>query len=458
MYSDSEIKKVLNQALSRGGEFSEIFVEKNATQSLVCEDNKLEKIRSGYDQGAAIRVIVGSQTAYGYSNDLSYNSLMQVAEAVSQAVSAQKHAMDIDLRKPEANFHPVAQLPQQISVSKKAETVMAANDAARSMSGDIKQVTASYADAHQEVSIFNSLGLRVSDRRVRTRFAVNCIAARDGVIQTGSEAPGGHVGFEFFSSTQPVDIATTAAKRALLALNAKPAPAGEFTVVLAGEAGGTMVHEACGHALEGDFIYKKTSIFSDSLGKKVVSPLVTVVDDGTLSGHFGTLGYDDEGTPTQKNTLIENGVIKKFMCDRISANMLGVIPTGNGRRESYRNRPVPRMTNTYIAAGSTRSAEILASVKDGIFVKKMGGGQVDITNGDFVFEVTEGYRIRNGVLSEPLRGATLVGNGPQVLSIVDMVGDDLHFIPGMCGKYDTAPVTDGQPTLRIPKITVGGIA
>jgi TldD protein len=315
-----------------------------------------------------------------------------------------------------------------------------------------------YGDTTQDIFIANSDGLQVSDTRTRIRMYVECVAAQKETVQTGMEAPGAHAGLEFFNLNRADEIAATAARRAILNLSARPAPAGTFMVVLAGEAGGTLVHEACGHALEADFIYKKTSIFTDQLNKQVVSPLVTVIDDGTLPGYFGTLGYDDEGTRTNKNILIENGIIKKFMNDRLSAKILNVPATGNGRRESYRNKPVPRMTNTYIAAGNSKPEDIIASVQDGILVKKMGGGQVDITNGDFVFEVTEGYLIKNGKVTDPIRGATLVGNGPQTLSLVDQVGNDLSFIPGICGKYDSAPVTDGLPTLRIKELVVGGIA
>ena len=459
MYSDAHLKKVLNKALSHGGDFAEIFLEKSKSNAIFLDDNRIEKVKSDYDQGVAIRVIAGEQTAYGYTNDLSEEKLLETAQAVSESLALGKNDIEINLSSlAPSRVQNILNQPEKIKMDQKVKFLNTANDTARQYDSRIKQVTARYGDTTQEVFIANSEGFKVSDTRTRIRMYVECVAKDQKIIQTGMEAPGAHAGLEFFEMNRAENIAATAARRAILNLSARPAPAGTFMVVLAGEAGGTLVHEACGHALEADFIYKKTSIFTNQLNKQVVSPLVTVVDDGTLPGYFGTLGYDDEGTRTNKNILIENGVIKKFMNDRLSAKILNVPATGNGRRESYRNKPVPRMTNTYIAAGSSRPEDIIASVQDGILIKKMGGGQVDITNGDFVFEVTEGYLIKNGKVTDPIRGATLVGNGPQTLGLVDMVGNDLSFIPGICGKYDSAPFTDCFPTLRIKELVVGGIA
>jgi len=459
MYSDAFLKKALNKALSRGGDFAEIFLEKSKSNSILLEDNRIEKVKSDYDQGVAVRVIAGEQTAYGYTNDLSEEKLMQTAQAVSESLAMGKKDAEINLTQQQpVRVQTIQDAPEKTSIAQKAKFLNTANDTARKFDSRIKQVSVRYGDTTQDIFIANSDGLKAADTRTRIRMYVECVASHQQTVQTGMEAPGAHAGLEFFNLNSAEAIASTAARRAILNLSARPAPAGTFMVVLAGEAGGTLVHEACGHALEADFIYKKTSIFTNKIGKQVVSPLVTVIDDGTLPGYFGTLGYDDEGTRTNKNILIENGIIKKFMNDRLSAKILNVLPTGNGRRESYRNKPVPRMTNTYIAAGNSKPEDIVASVQDGILVKKMGGGQVDITNGDFVFEVTEGYLIKNGKVTDPIRGATLVGNGPQTLGLVDMVGNDLSFIPGICGKYDSAPVTDGLPTLRIKELVVGGIA
>jgi TldD protein len=275
-------------------------------------------------------------------------------------------------------------------------------------------------------------------------------------MQTGYEAPGGSCGFELLDEYPPEEMARLAAERALLMLTAKHAPAGKMQVVLAAEAGGTLIHEACGHAFEADFILKGTSVYLGKQSKKVASPLITVYDDGTLKGKFGTYRFDDEGSPSNNTVLIEKGILKNYLTDYYNGKALNLPLSGNGRRESYRSHPIPRMTNTYIAPGKSLPQEIIDSVKDGLLVRKMGGGEVDVTNGDFVFEVTEGYLIENGKIKHPVRGAILIGNGPRVLESIDMVGEDLEFQTGVCGKFDHAPVADGQPTIRIPEIVVGG--
>lgn len=447
--------------LRHGGSWSELFYEHTVNNSIFAEDSKVEKISSGIDQGIGLRLVRMPFTYYASTTDISLKNLLRIAEDLASAArSATKDTVistnghrDI----PAANACTYKILPDTVSLPRKIEKVLLANEIARAMDERIRQVSVGYRDTDQQVLIANSDGLYVPDRRVRTRLTVQ-VTAKDGdILQTGYEGPAGLTGFEFFDTHPPEEIATEAAERALLMLEAKPAPAGRMQVVLAGEAGGTLIHEACGHAFEADFIQKKTSIFFDKLGQQVLSPLVTVIDDGTMPGHFGSACVDDEGTPRQNNILVDKGRVAGFMQDRVNAALLNMAVTGNGRRESFRNRPVPRMTNTYIAPGTHDPNEIIASVKNGLLVRKMGGGQVDITSGDFVFEVTESFMIENGKITYPVRGATLVGNGPQVLKAVDMVGNDLFFMPGVCGKGDSAPVTDGQPTLRIPEITVGGI-
>ncbi len=455
------IEQLLHLMQHESGGWAEIFLEDTRNTSLFAEDNKLEKISSGHDRGIGLRIVKLPYTYYASSSDLSLETLTRIARELAQASKERSIELTpgkaLVLPNTFGNAPVYLQLPHTVPLTAKTEKVLAANAAARAMDKRLRQVTIGYRDTEQHVLIANSDGLYVKDTRVRTRLVAQ-VTAQDGtVLQTGFEGPAGLCGFEFFDTHSPEEIATEAAERALLMLEAKPAPAGKMQVVLAGEAGGTLIHEACGHAFEADFIQKKTSVFRDKLGVQALSPLVTVIDDGTLPGHFGTALVDDEGTPRQRTVLAENGFIKRFIQDRVNAQLLGMPLTGNGRRESYRNRPVPRMTNTFIAPGKSDPQEIITSVKNGLLVRKMGGGQVDITSGDFVFEVTEGFLIRNGKMSHAVRGATLVGNGPQVLAAVDMVGTDLHFIPGVCGKGDSAPVTDGQPTLRIPEITVGGI-
>jgi TldD protein len=289
-------------------------------------------------------------------------------------------------------------------------------------------------------------------------LAINAVAVEKDIIQTGYESAGGNVGYELFQKINPVELGEKAAKRALLMLSARPAPAGRMTVVMAGEAGGTMIHEACGHGLEADLVQKQLSVYANKKGQKVASELITVIDDATLPGKYGSFSFDDEGNYSQQTVLIEKGVLKDYLYDYLTAKKENRASTGNGRRESYQHRPLPRMTNTFIAPGDTDPEEIISSTKKGLFVKKMGGGQVNTTTGDFVFDVTEGYLIENGIITSPVRGATLTGNGPEVLLKVDMVGNDLGFAIGTCGKDGQGvPVADAQPTIRIPELIVGGL-
>ena len=457
MLSRTELEEILNAALSKGGDFADIFIEDSFQTSITFEDNKLDKLSSGTDAGAGIRVFDGNVIYYAATEDASFEQLMEKARFLARSINRAPHKKDISLKPSLSSLNfEVKRRPATVPINEKVALVKHSNDIARSYGAKIRQVTIRYIDTNQAVTIANSLGTYVEDNRIRTRFAVNVVAAKDGALQTGYEGPGGAVGFELFETYDPEKTTRMAAERALLMLDAKHAPTGKMPVVMSAEAGGTMVHEACGHALEADFIQKGTSVFTNKIGKKVASELVTVVDDATMPGKYGSFRFDDEATPSQKKVLIENGILKGYMSDRLNASLLGSISTGNGRRETYRTKPVPRMTNTFIQAGMTEPSAIIASIKNGLLIKKMGGGEVNVTNGDFVFEVTEAYLIENGNVKHPVKGAMLIGNGPEVLKIIDMVGWDLDFQPGTCGKYDHAPVSDGQPTIRIPEITIGG--
>ncbi|MFH1577199.1 MAG: TldD/PmbA family protein [Candidatus Margulisiibacteriota bacterium] len=457
MLTKENLEELLATALRNGGDFAEIFIEEANASTISCEDNKIEEISAGIDAGAGLRVIAGKETVYAASSDTSFASLRDAALKISDSISGKKIKHKIDLKPQVPGFNSQIKIrPNEVQAEKKTAQVKLLNKIARSYGDKVRQVTVRYADSNQAVSIANSDGIYVEDNRIRTRYFINVIAEKNGLLQTGYEAPGGTVGFELFEHYPPEEYASKAAERALKMLEAPHAPAGKMMVVLSSEAGGTLIHEACGHALEADFIIKGTSIFGGKIGKKVASDLVTVVDDATLHGKFGSLSFDDEGTPGQKTMLIENGILKGYLTDHFTAGMAGLKRTGNGRRQSFRSKPQPRMTNTIIAPGEMDPEEIIASVKDGLFIKRMGGGQVDVTNGDFVFEVTEGYLIENGKIKHPVRGAILTGNGPKILEIIDMVGADLGWQTGVCGKYDHAPVGDAQPTTRIPEIIVGG--
>lgn len=456
---DIDYAKILQKALSHGGEYADIFIEQSSPLILVCEDNKIEKVFSGLDCGAGVRLIFGHRTAYAYTNEITAESLLEIADAVSQAVTNDAPRLEIDLRKKRPHTDlPVKKAPEKVDASRKVDMVLRANRAARSFDPRIRQAIVTYRENRQQVLVANSDGFITEDERMYLTALVHVVAADGAEVQTGYEPVGGITGMELFEA-QPLDLAAeTASRRAVMMLGARKAPAGRMPVVLSSEAGGTMIHEAVGHGLEADLAQAGLSVYSNRIGERIASPLITVIDDSTLPGKRGSFRFDDEGTQAERTVLIDHGILKTFMYDRLTAMKDATKSTGNGRRESYKHRPIPRMSNTLIAPGRSDAAEILRFTPRGLFVKKMGGGQVNTVNGDFVFEVSEGYMIENGEIGEPVRGATLTGNGPQVLLSIDKVGSDLGFSIGTCGKDGQgAPVSDGQPTLRMPEITVGGV-
>jgi TldD protein len=450
---------VLTKALSSGGEFADIFVERSAPFSIVCEDGKIEKVISGFDYGAGVRLIFGERTAYAYTNELTTESLLEIADAVRKAASQgmEGGVLTLTRNKPRTDFSIVKPL-RGVDTSRKVEIVLRANSIATTSDRHIRQALVSYREHVQQVLIANSDGVMVEDERSYLTAMVHVIASDGNVVQTGYEPIGGNIGMELFDVTPLEQAAATAVKRAVMMLSARKAPAGRMPVVLSAEAGGTMIHEAVGHGLEADLAQSGLSVYSNRIGDRIASPLITVLDDATIAGKRGSFRFDDEGVDAAKTVLVDKGILKTFMYDRLTAMKDRVRSTGNGRRESYKHRPIPRMTNTMIARGDTDPGEILKATSKGLFVRKMGGGQVNTVNGDFVFEVSEGYLIENGAIGDPVRGATLTGNGPQVLLSIDSVGSDLGYSIGTCGKDGQgSPVSDAQPTLRIPEITVGGV-
>ncbi len=453
-----EPQKILRTLLRNGGEFADVFVEDIDSTLLEYEAGKLDNVVAGIDRGAGLRLIANQRTVYAYTNDVTEAGLMALAEQLSSAVRLGQsgHLGGMAARPPGVQT-TILRDPVLAPLQEKLAFVQRANHAAWATSDLVKQVRVVYRDKQRRLAIASSTGELTEDNQKSLAFFTHVVAADENSIQTGYEPVGGATGLEIFDSTAPEQVAEVAARRALQMLKSPAAPAGTMPVVMSSEAGGTMVHEAVGHGLEADLADQGLSVYQGKLGQKVASDLITVVDDGTMAGKRGSFGYDDEGVPSKRNVLIENGVLNTYMYDRLSAQRAGLESTGNGRRESYRHRPIVRMTNTYIAPGSMDPEEIVRSVDRGLFVKKMGGGQVNTVNGDFVFEVTEGYRIENGRIAEPVRNATLTGNGPKVLSTVDMVGNDLGFSIGTCGKDGQGvPVTDAQPTLRVPELVVGG--
>jgi TldD protein len=449
---------ILSAALCNGGDFAEIFLERKKATSFSCEDNKVEKVISGVDYGAGIRLIVGDKTLYAHTNEVSAEGLMELAKRVSDAVTAESRT-DTGEFSP-ARFEAAPKVaPWEVPVSEKVDLVLGANDAARSFDARVRQALVRYGDSLQEVTIANSSGGFWEEHRVQTVFLVNVIASEDGLIQTGYEAVGGSVGFELFEENDSRDVALTAARRAILMLEADKAPTGVMPVVIGSEAGGTMIHEAVGHGLEADLVQKGLSRFAGKLGERVASDVVTVVDDGTMPRKRGSSAIDDEGTSAEKTVLIEEGMLRSYLHDLLTGNKDGVASTGNGRRESFRHKPIPRMTNTMIVPGKSDPDGIIADTKQGLYVRNMGGGQVNTVNGDFMFEVSEGYLIEDGKIGPAVRGAALVGNGLQVLQGIDMVGTDQGYAVGTCGKDGQGvPVSDAQPTVRIRELTVGGTA
>ncbi len=454
-----DFSAVLKKVLSNGGDFADIFIERNQPFSLVCEDNKIEKILSGIDQGAGLRLLYGHRTVYAYTNEITTESLLELADSVRQAMAGDARYSPLDLRtkSPRINF-TIAKDPENVSTTEKVVLVLDANKVARAFDKRIRQVQVLYRQHHRQVLIANSDGFITEDDCTYLTALVHVVAAQEDIVQTGYESIGGITGMELFDACPLEQTAETAARRAVMMLSARKPPAGKMPVVLSSDAGGTMIHEAVGHGLEADLAQSGLSVYSNRLGDCIASPLVSVVDDATLEGKRGSFRFDDEGVDAERTLLVDKGILKTYLYDRLTAAKDGVCSTGNGRRESYKHRPIPRMTNTMILPGDSDPAEIVRSTPNGLYVKKMGGGQVNTVNGDFVFEVSEGYLIENGVIGEPVRGATLIGNGPQVLMSIDLVGSDLGFSIGTCGKDGQgAPVSDAQPTIRIPEITVGGV-
>jgi len=366
----------------------------------------------------------------------------------------------IDLTPQAVRPQAVVTRPEEVGKATKVELLRRADEVARAQGGAISQVSASYGDSRRRILVANSDGLLAEDDQTRTLFVVGAVASGDAGMQTGRRSVGHTMGFELFDRYQVEDLAREAADQALTKLAARPAPSGSLPVVIGRGGGGVLFHEACGHGLEADHIQKNVSVFAGRVGEQVASPLVTLVDDGTVANEWGTFAIDDEGTVAQRNVLIEDGVLTDYMWDRLRARKEGRDLSGNGRRQSYKHLPMVRMTNTYLLNGAGSADDIVADTPNGVYVAQLGGGQVNTATGDFVFGMTEAYLIEDGRITEPLRQGNLIGNGPKVLELIDAVADDFEFgPPGTCGKDGQGvPVGDGVPTLRVSELTIGGTA
>ena len=462
MIEQSVLEEVLGVAMRTGGEFAEVFAEDRRNASAVLDDGRVEELTSGRDRGAGIRVVVGDTTGFAHTADLTEAGLIAAAEAAAAAArggGGGTNVVALD-RRSASRGYDIETYPGDVPKARKVELLGRANDAARAVGGAISQVSVSYGDNRRHILVANSDGLFVEDDTVRTFFAVSCVATGDAGMQTGRESVGHTIGFEMFDLYDVDQLARNAADRALTKLAARPAPSGQMPVVIGSGGGGVLFHEACGHGLEADLVAKGASVFRGRVGQQVASKGVTVVDDGTMEREWGNIAVDDEGNPAQRNVLIEDGVLTDYMWDHLRARKEGRRSSGNGRRQSYQNLPMVRMTNTYLLAGEEDPESIIASTPKGVFVKHLGGGQVNTATGDFVFGMTEAYLIEDGKITEPLREGNLIGNGPEVLQRIDALGNDFAMgPPGTCGKDGQGvPVGDGVPTLRVSSLTIGGTA
>ena len=462
MIEPDVLRRTLGVATSTGAGFAEVFVEDRRSTGAVLDDGRVEDLSSGRDRGAGIRVVAGDTTGFAHTSDLSDAGLRRAAEAAAAAASTGTGGTRVVELEPSRTSRsaPARILPGDVAKGAKVELLARADEAARAAGSDISQVTARYGDTRRRILVANTDGLLAEDDQVRTLFAVSCVASGDTGLQTGRESIGRTVGFELFDEYDVEDLARRAARRAITKLQAVPAPSGAMPVVIGKGGGGVLFHEACGHGLEADLVAKKASVFAGRRGEQVASPLVTLVDDGTMSGEWGRVTIDDEGRPAQRNVLIEDGVLTDYMWDSLRARAEGRVSSGNGRRQSYQHLPMVRMTNTYIGNGTDDPDDIIAATERGVFVAHLGGGQVNTATGDFVFGMTEAYLIEDGRITAPIRDGNLIGNGPEVLRGIDMLGDDFEMGgPGTCGKDGQGvPVGDGTPTLRVTSLTVGGTA
>jgi TldD protein len=457
------LERCLGEALSAGGDYADLYFESIASTSISVDESLVKSASQGLSSGCGVRVVSGDRTGYAYTDDLSAERLLRAARTAALIASGPaKQPVAGFHETPKASLYPVPAADVDSGIAQKLELVMRADRAARAFDPRVVQVRAGYNDELRRILVAASDGTFASDTQPLARFSVFIIAREGERNSRGTSGGGGRVEIDFFHNEKtPEHFAREAARQAILQLNAIPAPAGEMEVVLGPGWPGVLLHEAVGHGLEADFNRRKTSAFAGLIGRQVASNKVTVVDNGTLPSRRGSLNVDDEGSPTQETVLIENGVLKGYLSDKLSARLMGMADTGNGRRESYQHIPMPRMTNTYMLSGEDSPEDILRSVKRGLYAVNFGGGQVDITSGKFVFSASEAYLIEDGKVTAPVRDATLIGNGPEALKYVSMVGNDLALDEGIgtCGKDgQSVPVGVGMPTIKLDRMTVGGTA
>lgn len=454
--------RLLGLALEAGGDYADLYFEFRVSADYSFEEEQVRTVGRGITVGLGVRVLAGNATGLAYTEDLSWERMAHAARMAGQIASGGKTVAPQGFRSPQLpSYYPVDQLSLMVPAQDKLALLRAADKAARAYDPRIVKVEASFTESIREMLLFTSDGVCATDLQPQIRFGARAVAEHEGKRQSGNGGGGGRYGLEYFADSvhEAAAHGREAARVALAMLDAREAPAGEMPVVLGPGESGILLHEAVGHGLEADFNRKQTSNYSGQIGQQVASPLCTVIDDGTVTNSRGTINVDDEGNAPRNNVLIENGILVGYMHDRLSSGHFGVAPSGNGRRESFRSQPLPRMTNTALLAGKDNPEDILRSVKRGIYAKRFSGGQVNIANGDFVFSLSESYLIEDGKLTAPLKGVNLTGNGPEVLRRVDMLGADYQLSDGMwtCGKDgQSVAVNVGTPTVRIASITVGG--
>jgi len=452
-----DLNRIIRQALAKGGDFGEVYIEHRISRSILLEEGKFKTAVFGISQGAGVRVISGDKTGYAYTDEVSLEKLLRAADVASYVARGAKVTKPVDIQEEKRpTFITVKQPLQAVADEARLKIMQRAHDAALSYDPRIKMASIDYYDEIRTRDIANSEGLYLSDELPLIFFIIQTLGVGNNTSHMGRERLSRHQGLEMFDELSPEEAARAAARESVVMLEAKDAPAGKMDVVLQNGWGGVLVHEAVGHPLEADNIVRQTGVFYGKLGKTVASEKFTMIDDGTLACFRGTTDYDDEGTQMKRNVLIKDGVLLKFMTDILSSRQLKTERTGNGRRESFRYIPIVRMTNTFIADGRDNPADILASTKSGIYVQSLSGGSVNPTDGVFNFTCREAYLIEDGKKTAPVKGATLIGNCLDVIQSIDAVAGDLGFGPGICGKGQAAEVTAGQPTVRIRGINVGG--
>lgn len=454
---------VLDLALSTGGDFAEIFLEDRRNNTISLRENKIDMVNSGRLHGAGIRIFVGLNAIYTYTNDTDREGLLRCARQAASAVREARNGIVRPQNFQEATIprsHTIQMAPSQTDVQKKIEILRQTNAAARGVGSEIAQVSCSYGDAEQDVLICNSNGLFVQDRRVYTRIFCSVVASNGTENQEGYDGPGAMMGYELFETrVDPTKVGLLAGTMALTALHAPVCPAGVMPVVIDNGFGGVIFHEACGHSLEATSVAFDMSEFCGKLGQPIAASCVTAIDDGTLLNEWGSENIDDEGNPTNRLVLIENGILKNYMIDTLNGKRMGMPATGSARRESYAYAPTSRMRNTYIAAGDNEDEEIISTMGDGLYAKRLGGGSVNPATGEFNFAVSEGYLVKGGRITNPVRGASLIGKGSEILMQIDRVGKNMTMAQGVCGSISGGvPVNIGQPMIRVKSMTVGGRA